>query len=154
MFSRFRGHWNNRGLVPGDTLATVKRPTSLATVGAGTITASMIVSGLVIRTAAGADRIDTTDTAVNIMNALLGNDGAALGVGDGFECDFSQNSAGGWKSTIAGGAGVTMKASNLSNNVLTDTTRRLLFICTAVGVNTYAAGVWTNAGATFDCYVL
>jgi hypothetical protein len=156
MFSRL---WSlkdriGQNVVPSDTLGTVKIPQSLATVGAGTITATMLISGLVIRTAAGADRTDTTDTAVNIMNALLGNSGSGPEVGEGFECDFSQCSTGGWKSTIAGGTGVTMKASNLSNQVLTDTTRRLLFICTAKGTNTFASGVWTNSGATFDCYFL
>jgi hypothetical protein len=112
MFGRpwTKGGGIGRSLTAGDTAGSTKKASSLATVGAGTITAAMLVTGMVIRTAAGADRVDTTDTAVNIMNALLGNDGNGPEVGESFECVFSQQSAGGWKSTIAGGVGVTLVA--------------------------------------------
>ncbi len=109
---------------------------------------------MVIRTAAGADRTDTTATAVLIMNALLGNDGNGPEVGEAFECLYSNQSTSTYIITIAGGTGVTPVGNVLT--IAPDITKRLVFVCTAKGTNTYSTttSLWTNSGATFDCYLL
>ena len=141
-----------RAMVPGDTPAKVVSVASLATVGAGAITAAMIVGGLIVRTAAGADRADTLCTAPLLVNALIGSNGQAPEVGEAFECLFSMQSTSTYISTITTATGMTLK-SNV-NTIGPDITKRLLFICTSKGTNTLASGVWTNALATFDVWVL
>lgn len=47
-------------------------PTSVATAGAGTITAAMILSGIYVRDCAGASRIDTLSTAALLVAAVPG----------------------------------------------------------------------------------
>ncbi len=141
-----------RTMVPGDTPAKVISVSSLATAGAGAITAAMVIGGCIIRTAAGADRADTLPTAPLIVNALISSNGMAPEVGEAFECLFSQQSGSTYVSTITTATGLTLK-SNV-NTVAPDITKRLLFICTSKGTNTFSAGVWSNASATFDVWVL
>lgn len=80
--------------------------TSLNTVGAGTILASSILSGLVTR---GGTQIagftDTTDTAANI---IASNKAVLKRINSSFEFEYINNTV--WPATITGGTGVTIAA--------------------------------------------
>lgn len=83
-------------------------PTALATVGAGTITAALIIAGLVLRDPNGGARTDTTDTAAAILTAAQ-----AVGqlMNDYEEIFFYYvNTADAAETiTLAGGSGVTLQ---------------------------------------------
>lgn len=92
--------------------------TSLATVGAGTITGAGIVGGLVVRSGAQSSTpfTDTTDTAANIIAAQIN---AHIGVSWIFTYQNTTNAA----ATISGGTGVTVSgvtsiAANSTANFL------------------------------------
>lgn len=131
-----------------DVMSTGLSPVTTNNAAAQTLTASAISAGVILRQGAGAVT-DTTDTAVNIMQALYGNTGAEVEVGETFRVLFSNQGAS--TVTIAGGTGVTA-SGNLA--VLTLTVKTLLFVCTARGTKTYNNGVFTNTGATFNCIAL
>lgn len=115
---------------------------------AQTLTAAAITSGVILRQGAGAVT-DTTDTAVNIMQGMYGNTGSNIEVGETFNVLYSNQGAS--TVTIAGGTGVTVSGNTLA---LTLQLKQLLFVCTAKGTQTYANGVFTNVGATFNCICL
>lgn len=82
--------------------------TALATAGAGTITAALIIGGLVLRDPNGSSRTDTTDTAANII-------AAANAIGQ-LTRDYEEiffyyiNTADAAETiTLAGGVGVTLQ---------------------------------------------
>jgi hypothetical protein len=79
-----------------------KAKTALATVGAGAITAAMLVSGLLMRTGPTGAYADTTDTATQILAAL---DSPA--VGDSW--DFFHVNGVAYICTFTAGAGVTLE---------------------------------------------
>lgn len=54
----------------GGPQAVAANATTLATAGAGTLLAAAILTGLILRDPAGANRTDTTDTATNLVAAL------------------------------------------------------------------------------------
>ena len=135
-------------LTGADVLTTGLSPIIINNAAAQTLTAASIVAGVILRQGAGAVT-DTTDTAVLIMQGLYGNTGTAPEVGETFRTLFSNQGAS--TVTIAGGVGVTVSGNTLA---LTLTTKTLLFVCTNKGVSTYANGVFTNVGATFNCIVL
>ncbi len=139
-----------RSIVPGDAVIRNRKLTTLSTVGAGTLTASALAGGIIVRDTAGGAFSDTTDTAVNIMQALLGGSGQSGPiVGETFEVLY-RNSVGSIM-TIAGGTGVTVAGIAA---VPVTVASLLHFTCTAVGTNTLSAGVWTNVGATFTVNVI
>lgn len=71
-----RGGMSDESLAPGDLLAQgFSQPSALTTAGAGTLTAALIASGIVVRTGPVGGYTDTPDTAQNILNALGGNFG-------------------------------------------------------------------------------
>jgi hypothetical protein len=75
--------------------------TALSTVGAGTITAAGIASGITNRTGSTAAFTDTTDTAANIIAALPN-----ANIGQSFLYVYYNNTPG--VATLAGGTGVTV----------------------------------------------
>jgi hypothetical protein len=73
-------------LLPGDIALQGESISTLATVGAGTLTGAIIASGICFRTLAGGAYTDTLDTATNILAALgftgiLGGTNSAFGSG-------------------------------------------------------------------------
>lgn len=131
-----------------DVLTTGLAPFIINNAAGQTLTATALTAGVILRQGAGAVT-DTTDTAVNIMQGLYGNTGASPEVGETFRVLFSNQGAS--TVTIAGGTGVTVSGNTLA---LTLTLKTLLFVCTAKGTQTYANGVFTNVGATFNAYCL
>lgn len=79
---------------------------SLATVGAGTIAASLMAGSVTARTGAQAsDFSDVTDTAANILSAFLNAAGGSL------EWTYVNNTA--WTATLSGGSGVSMSGQTI-----------------------------------------
>lgn len=64
-----------RQMLPGDALLSGAEviDSTLTTAGAGTILARQFISGILSRTGPVAGFIDTTDSAANIINAMIGN---------------------------------------------------------------------------------
>ena len=138
-----------KSLTGADVLTTGLGPISIANAAAQTISTAAITAGVILRTLNAGPLTDTTDTAVNIMPGLYGNTGAGMEVGETFRVLFSNQAAG--AITIAGGVGVTVSGNTV---VATLTVKTLLFVCTSKGTQTYANGVYTNVGATFNCLCL
>lgn len=78
----------------------------LATAGAGTYTAALLLGGVIERDCAGTARTDTTDTAVAIVAAIPG-----ATIGDSFTTSVINVSGTAVAITLAGGTGVTLKGS-------------------------------------------
>lgn len=76
--------------------------TTDATAGDLTLTAAMLLGGLVLRDPAGGDRTDTTDTAANLVAAFP----SAI-VGSSFRVAIRNTADAAETITVAGGAGVT-----------------------------------------------
>ena len=137
-----------KSVIGSDVMSTGLSPVILNNASAQTLTAALLTAGVILRQGAGAVT-DTTDTAVNIIQALYGNTGATIEVGETFRVLFSNQGAS--TVTIAGGTGVTVSGNTLA---LTLALKTILFVCTSKGTQTYAAGVYTNVGATFNAYCL
>ena len=135
-------------IIGADVMSTGLSPVTINNAAAQTLPASAISAGVILRQGAGAVT-DTTDTAVNIMQALYGNTGAEIEIGETFRVMFSNQGAS--TVTIAGGVGVTASGNLLC---LTLQVKTLLFVCTAKGTKTYNNGIYTNVGATFNCIAL
>lgn len=133
---------------PGDIVSLAELATTINNAGAQTITASAIAGQVILRQGAGAVS-DITDTAVNIIQAMYGNTGSEPRINEGFLCFFSNQGAS--TVTITGGTGVTVSGNSA---VLTLTMKTLFVVCTSPGVKTFAAGIYTNVGATFNCICL
>lgn len=80
-------------------------PSSVTTVGNGTLLAATLITGLLNRTGPTAPFTDTTDTAANIVAALGGT------VGDSFYIDIKNATA--FPQTLVGGTGVTLSSSSI-----------------------------------------
>lgn len=94
--------------------------TALTTAGAGTLTAALIVGGLILRDPAGANRTDTTDTAANILTAAQALNELMY---DYDRLYFSiRNTADAAETiTLAGGVGVTLQGiGTLAQNTMDD----------------------------------
>lgn len=135
-------------LTGADVLTAGFAPVTINNAAAQTISAAAITAGVIVRQGAGVVT-DTTDTAVNIMQALYGNTGSAPEVGETFRAFFTNQTAN--IVTLAGGVGVTA-SGNLA--VAANQLKIMLFVCTARGVQTYANGIFTNTGATFNMIAL
>lgn len=102
------GSITSRQVNPGDLVADGRSvtPGAITTVGAGTWTGAAIASGIITRTGPAGGYTDTTDTAQNIINALVGNDpNLDVMPGIAFSLLFLNTVA--FAHTFATGAGVT-----------------------------------------------
>ena len=133
---------------PGDIVSLAEIATVINNASGQILSAAAISGQIILRQGAGVVN-DTTDTAVNIMQACYGNTGSQPKVGEGFICFYSNQGAS--TVTIVGGTGVTVSGNTA---VLTLTSKPIFFVCTNAGTTTYASGVYTNVGATFNAIVL
>ena len=102
----------------GDVLAGAELLAVLTTAGAGTLTGTLLVSGILNRTGPAGVFNDTTDSAANIINALLGSNvfqatavtgissGAAVQQGTTVRLRYLNTVA--FAGTLVAGAGVTL----------------------------------------------
>lgn len=74
MLFRPQGMYPARQVLGGDILAAGEALSALAADANSTITGAMMAAGILNRTGMTAGRIDTTDTAENVLLALSGND--------------------------------------------------------------------------------
>ena len=125
--------WVSTALVPSGISAQQSAGT-LTTVGAGTLTAALLLGGLVLRSGPTAAFTDTTDTAALIQAAWTGG-----GQGSSFVCTYQNASA--FAGTIAGGTGVT-----LSGNVVVPPNSWAKFLFIWTGASTITA-YWLEGGS-------
>lgn len=107
-----------RQTFPGDVLAGGEALNALTTAGAGTLTAALMISGIINRTGPGGAYNDTTDTAQNIINALVapypfgqtGNTGISSGVAvpNGLTFRLKHINTVAFVMTMVAGTGVTL----------------------------------------------
>lgn len=109
------------------------KDTALTTAGAGTILASLMQTGLILRTGPGAAFADTLDTGANMDLAF-----PKAQVGDSIDFFYSVNV--GFASTITAAAGITLITAAANNVVAANTGRWIHLEKTGVG--------------TWDAYVL
>jgi len=107
----FDGNTAYRTSAPGDIFLSGEIIAPLTTVGAGTLTAALITSGIIRRTGPTGDYTDTTDTAANILNALAGNTGNNSNVMPGSTFRFLFINGVAFIMTFAGGLGVVVGAA-------------------------------------------
>lgn len=105
---------------PGDGPILNLKPTALTTVGAGTLLANLLTSGLLVRTGPGAAFADTIDTGANLDIAF-----PYMQVGDSISLWYICSVA--FACTITAAAGVTL-GSAAANNVIAASTGRLLVL--------------------------
>lgn len=115
--------------------------TALSTVGAGTITAAGIASGIVVRSGgqSGTAFTDTTDTAANIIAAI-----ANANIGANFQ--FTYQNTTNAPATLANGSGVTVSGIT---TVYANSTATFLVTYTATNTVTmvgYSRGVYPSLG--------
>lgn len=145
----FKGGIQAERLMPGDLLAGGEdfgpgSAGAIATVGAGVWTGGAIASGLIYRTGSTAGYTDTTDTAVNILNALGGNNPAPATIpGTSFRMILYNSVA--FALTFAAGTGVLSGAGTL--DVAASTWREYLVTVIAAGPQSILSGNTTNANA-------
>ena len=120
-------------LKKGDGPALNLGASTLTTVGAGTLLAALLSTGLLLRTGPTGGYLDTLDTGANIDAAF-----PYLAVGDTFDVYYSNSVA--FVSTITASAGITLKTAAANNAVAASTGRLLHFEKTGV--------------ATYDVYVI
>lgn len=118
--------------------------TSIATVGAGTLTAAQILKGLILRDPAGASRTDTTPTATQIVNAL----GIGVTVGSAFDLIYRNTGSISEIITFAGGTDVTLVPTAITLDAGESVTLRFIVTNAATpAVSVYNLGVINTSGA-------
>lgn len=107
-----------RKVYPGDVVGGAETIAALSTAGAGTLTSALLTSGILNRTGPTGAYNDTTDTAANIINAIVGNynfqtsgttgvsSGAAVQPGTTFRLSYINAVA--FVMTMVAGTGVTL----------------------------------------------
>lgn len=139
-----------RPSIVGDTIASQDLLSNLTTVGAGTLTASLLLTSIIYRTGPVGAYIDTTDTAANIMNylssaaspqTLISASTPQIQVGDSWRVRFVNTVA--FACTFTGGTGVTVVNPTINASSVKD----YVFQCTAGGVQSIAAVNQTNGSA-------
>jgi len=142
-------------IYPGDILGLGESVTAgaIATVGAGTLTAAAIATGIIYRTGPTGAYTDTTDTAANILTALAGNAWAAEVVtGTTIRLLYVNSVA--YAMTLAYGSGVVKGSTNTVVNVAASSVREyLLTILNTSQVCTLNANM-TNGSPTFTWSLL
>jgi len=115
-----------RQVFPGDVIGGAEIIQSLGTVGAGILTAALLTAGVLSRTGPVGAYTDTTDTAANIIAALVANysfqqsptnglaGGNAVQPGLSFRLRYINTVA--FAATIAAGTGVTLGANTSTVN--------------------------------------
>jgi len=127
-----------RAQQPGDVVLSQLKSTALATVGAGTLTAAMVLGGIITRTGPVAGYADTFPAASDILAA-----NPQLGVGDSWSLIFINTVA--FANTVAAGTGIVL-GSNV--NIAASLVREYLFTVLAGGAQQIFAANTTNASAT------
>ena len=124
----------------GNAIITKHTTSSITTAGAGTYTAAQLYGGRITRDPTGAARTDTTDTAANIVGAIVG-----AAVGDTFICIVENTADAAEAITLAGGSGVTLeRLDGTGATIPQNGTALLLFVLTNV----------TGASEAVSCYVI
>lgn len=100
---------------PQDVAAIAETLGTLTTAGAGTITGALFNNSILSRTGPTGAYTDTTDTAANIVNALIGGvyntsaeSGASIGIPSGSTYRLRYINTVGFAMTLAAGTGVTL----------------------------------------------
>jgi hypothetical protein len=116
------------GILIGLTTVTTE-----ATAGAHTYTAAELLGGLILRDCAGGARSDPTDTAANIIAAMV-----QAGVGDSFEFTIRNTSDAAETITVTAGTGVTLSGTM---TIAQNNSKRFLCVVTAsTTVTIYSQG--------------
>lgn len=115
------------------TLQPLMTQTTLATNGAGTITAAGIVGGVTLRTTVASNQTDTTDTAANIIAALPNGN-----AGQSWEWTYLNNT--GVTMTLAGGSSVTITGQTIVGPGCWATFLVTMATATTVTMTTISAG--------------
>jgi len=119
--------------------------TTIATVGAGTLTAAQILKGLILRDPAGASRTDTTPTATQIVNAL----GIGVTVGSAFDLIYRNTGSISEIITFAGGTDVTLVPTTITLDAGESVTLRFIVTNAATpAVSVYNLGVINTTQAS------
>lgn len=127
-----------RAAGPGDSVMSQLRATTLTTVGAGSITAGMLASGLLVRTGPTGAYIDTLPTVAQLCAAI-----PQLTAGDSFTFILQNTVA--YANTLAVGTGWTL-GSNTA--IAASLVREYLISMTATKPTTVITATTTNANAT------
>lgn len=124
-----------RGTTNG-TILTKMGTTTDSTVGALTITAAMILSGVLYRDPNGAGRTDVLDTGTNLETALNAA-GVAVATGDSFVFYIVNTADAAEAITLQGATGTTLK--NAGQTIAQNESAALLFVRT--GANAYDVSI-------------
>lgn len=144
-----------RAALPGDTVITNDLVGSLTTAGAGTILGAMFGNTILERTGPSGAFTDTTDTADNIINALIApafvgtGGGIAPGLQPGTTFRFIYRNTVAQAMTLAAGTGVTLgsnvnvSASSVREYLITilNGTRRQVFTANTTNASTAVTGL-------------
>lgn len=112
LFGRVNGQVMDQ--VPGDLVNTNEQVQANATAGAATLTVNQVLGGILSRSGPGIAYNDTTPSASDIINGLIGNIAIAagattpLGVNPGTTWRFRHINTVAFIATIVAGAGVTL----------------------------------------------
>lgn len=102
-----------RQIAQGDIVGAAEGVGSaLATIGAGTLLAALLVTNFLTRTGPTGAYTDTTDSAANIIAALQGSNG--IQAGDSYRFKYINTVA--FAMTLAAGTGVTLVGGNTGVN--------------------------------------
>lgn len=134
--------FQERPIYQGDLVGQMELLKPLTTVGAGTITADIMSTGIINRTGPIGGYIDTTDTAANIVATLAGSAGGVQS-GTTFRLRYINTVA--FAMTLAAGTGVTL-GSNV-NCAASSCKEYLVTVTNGTLAQQYAANT-TNASAT------
>lgn len=141
---------------PGDTILVSDQPGTLTTVGAGTLTAALLLGGVIYRTGPSGAVADTFDTPGNILTALGagGPNGPDIVPGIGFKCRYMNASAftltltapasQGWATGVNNSAGTLAIPTNTWCDILfqfTNTTVPVTVLASTVNANPLASWV-------------
>ena len=110
----------------GDGLFMYPKPSTLTTVGAGTLLAILLNSGMLLRTGPTGAYADTIDTGANLDIAYPN-----LQVGDSISLIYINSVA--FASTITAATGVTLKTATANNVVAASTGTMLILFKTGTG---------------------
>ena len=140
-----------RALLPGDVVVGGEQISALTTAGAGTLTAALLIAGIIRRTGPAGVFNDTTDSAQNIINAIISAyfvgtgavSPAGVPIGTTWRLRYSNTVA--FAGTVVAGAGVTLGVNTATINA-SSVKDFLLTVLNGTPTQVYAATT-TNASA-------